>query len=233
MNFENLAPFLANPLILMGFFFFLFMGVIKLLLSTGKFSFKFNKKLVNKIVDYGFILTVLVVVLGFVLTLRGQSSLSTETQKNNVVINQPDDEIIFPESDFYTGWLFLGYYDEDNQNYIGGQYGKVAHRTNERDKDTKTPILGDIVHITKERNIVIADYDLTGTEKELESPDLLVLEDKDYTGAKIPKNSLVLVHDTGRPLSERPGQEFQAVWVRYGLCTEEIEACRIARTKSR
>lgn len=70
MDFAKIAPFLTNPLVLIGFSLFLFVGLVKQLIKAGIIS-KVTKEagggIIRVLLDYSFYLAFLVIILGFIL----------------------------------------------------------------------------------------------------------------------------------------------------------------------
>lgn len=67
-GFGPVAPYLENPLVLIGFFFFLAVGFLRLLVNRGLFpqlSRQGGTELLSRILTFGFVLAVLLVLLGF------------------------------------------------------------------------------------------------------------------------------------------------------------------------
>ena len=68
MNFERIAPFLADPLILSGFAILLFYGLLKVLLRAKiipQVSVRTGGNLVKSLLKYGFIVALVTILLGF------------------------------------------------------------------------------------------------------------------------------------------------------------------------
>ena len=84
MNFEKIAPYLQDPLVLIGFVLFLFFGIGRLLLQSGiipPLPAGLAYSLVRRLLTYGFILALVVVVVGFSIKYR---ELSEQEQKATV-----------------------------------------------------------------------------------------------------------------------------------------------------
>lgn len=70
MDFAKIAPFLTNPLVLIGFSLFLFIGLVKQLIKAGiipKVTKEAGGGIIRVLLDYSFYLAFLVIILGFIL----------------------------------------------------------------------------------------------------------------------------------------------------------------------
>lgn len=109
-----------------------------------------------------------------------------------------------------SGWLLLGDLDQKGERYIRGPLYKVE-KSSYPDKSL-TPRKGEQVRLTAERNVVIAGFKSTGLQRLFDPPwSLNVLTDADYTGIKLPKDSVVEIRDVS--IASFPEQPL-VVWVR-------------------
>jgi len=130
--------------------------------------------------------------------------------------------IIFPvfindglNDGLYTGWIFAGYYNFQQETWQQGPYVKILNRVNQYDKSI-IPIVGDTIQVLKPLNIIIYNYAYSKRLYELDSPALKigVLRPADYTGHKLKKGTKIEVravvpsHSSGKP---------DAIWCRIGL----------------
>lgn len=86
MNFQNIAPYLQDPLVLIGFVLLLFFGLTRSILKAGiipQLSGSAGFRVVMRLLTYGFILALAVIAIGFALKYR---ELSEVEQKNAVAL---------------------------------------------------------------------------------------------------------------------------------------------------
>ncbi|MGE8098123.1 hypothetical protein [Pseudomonas fluorescens] len=111
-----------------------------------------------------------------------------------------------------SGWLLLGDLDPKGERYIRGPFFLVERSA--YPEKFLTPRKGEQLRLLTERNLVIAGYKVTGIERVLTPPwTLNVLSDRDYTGIKLSKDSVVEVRDVS--LASFPGEPL-VLWVRIG-----------------
>ncbi len=111
-----------------------------------------------------------------------------------------------------SGWLLLGDFDPKQNHYTRGPLYKIIH-SNYADKSL-LPRKGEHIETTAKRNLIIADYENSGTTKLFQPPwQEGILDDDDYTGVKILKSSRLEVRDVS--LGHYPGMPY-VVWVRIG-----------------
>lgn len=158
IEFFELSKYLSDPLILVGFILFIVFGVLKILLSSGGYAPKLSKKTVsslsNKILLYGFIVSALVVILGFGLNFT--KLLVNKAEPTNPLI--PRGQLL----PFSAGWILVGFFNENTQDYLEGGYAEIVYRPDTSQPARKTPIIGDILRVKKDRNVVIANFQKQG-----------------------------------------------------------------------
>lgn len=97
MDFAKIAPYLQDPLVLMGFVLFLFFGFSRLLVRSGvipPMNQRGGFRILTQILRYGFILAIAIIVLGFGLKYREMSRqeqaaavrLISEELKSNIEV---------------------------------------------------------------------------------------------------------------------------------------------------
>jgi hypothetical protein len=109
-----------------------------------------------------------------------------------------------------SGWVLLGDLDPKGAKYVRGPFYEVE-KSNYPDH-ALTPRKGELVRLTAERNVIIANYKIAGLAGQFTAPwTLNSLSEADYTGVKIPKGGIVEVRDVS--LGSYPDQPI-VVWVR-------------------
>ncbi|MBU1053998.1 MAG: hypothetical protein KKC46_09235 [Proteobacteria bacterium] len=112
-----------------------------------------------------------------------------------------------------TGWILVGDIDLKNNKYIRGPLFEIV-KSNYTKKDI-IPRKGELIQLTSDRNLIIADYKINGLSKIYQPPwQENFLEDDDYTGFKLNKGSIAEVRDVS--LGAFPNQP-AVVWVRIGI----------------
>jgi len=113
-----------------------------------------------------------------------------------------------------TGWVFLGYFDYNVNNFSEGPFYYTFKSAYKVGSDTPNIHKGDIiVIIEKERRVVIVNYKKTALTNYL-SPPLTDLTGDDYTDVTIPIGTKLVVEDFS--ISSYPNSPF-AVWARIRL----------------
>lgn len=87
MSFENIAPYLGDPLVLTGFALFLFFGFARSLVKAGvigPLGGRGSERVLVRILSYGFILALAIAVLGFGLKYRELSQAEQERAVANI-----------------------------------------------------------------------------------------------------------------------------------------------------
>jgi hypothetical protein len=131
-----------------------------------------------------------------------------------------------------TGWIFLGYIDRESRLFVEGPYATVAYRATGGERGGIVPRLGDVLRVTKDRNLVIADFQTSGAANEYTAPPRMRLSigEGDFTGETVKKDSLVIVRDLEiSGVSDRP----LSVWCRVAGCDDDTHGCIKAREESR
>lgn len=131
-----------------------------------------------------------------------------------------------------TGWIFHGYYDLARQVYIEGPYASVAFRPTGAERGLLVPALGDVMRVTKDRRVIIANYRDEGLRNQMTSPPLIhgTLSEVDETGVTHPRGAFVIVRDvevSGYP--DRPA----SVWLRVAPCDSQTAACQKASDEAK
>ncbi|MEK7572065.1 MAG: hypothetical protein AAB553_07375, partial [Patescibacteria group bacterium] len=143
--FIDAAPYLSNPLVLIGFSLFVLVGLFTTVVKLGigpHLTKKARKEIVNQVLRYGFIVSVLVILSGFA------SNVLVTQQPSIKAVEAP----LIPTTDlipFHFGWVFIGYFNFESETYVDGNYLRQVYRPDTTKKDQKTPVLGDIYQITK------------------------------------------------------------------------------------
>lgn len=125
---------------------------------------------------------------------------------------------------FQTGWIFVGYYDAERQVYVEGPYALVAFRPTGADRGPLVPALGDVMEVTKDRRVIIANYREEGLKHQMTSPPLIhdQLSPVDETGVTLPQGAFVIVRDVEMSgYKNRPA----SVWLRVAACDSQTDAC--------
>ena len=126
-----------------------------------------------------------------------------KTKSNHEIISQ----INIPGG---TGWVLLGDYDENLNKFVRGPFFKVTDT--KYPNDTIFPRKGEWIILTKEREIVIADYKISGTTKWNVAPwQQNILDSNDYTDIVLPKGTELEVRDVS--IGHFEAMPF-VVWVR-------------------
>lgn len=109
-----------------------------------------------------------------------------------------------------SGWILVGTMNPKSEYYISDLLYKTEKSL--YPAPALVPRKGELLRLLAERNIIIAGYKTTGLAQQLEPPwRLNNLSDTDYTGVKLPKDSIVEVRDIS--LGSFPDQPV-VVWVR-------------------
>jgi hypothetical protein len=113
-----------------------------------------------------------------------------------------------------AGWLFLGYFDPRLQAFTSAPLYKVS-RTSFGSTSVPLPREGEWLQLLVDREVIIADFQKTGTKMRDEPPWQLhaTLQPEDYTGITLRKGSVVEVREIAP--GQFPGQS-AAVWVKIG-----------------
>lgn len=128
---------------------------------------------------------------------------------------------------FHTGWIFVGYYDEERGTYIEGPYAAVAFRPTGGERGLLKPALGDVLQMKKNRRVIIANYRTEGLKNQLTSPPLIhdPLTADDETGVTLPAGQLLIVrHVEVSGYRDRP----VSVWCRVAECDSHTDGCKKA-----
>jgi len=108
-----------------------------------------------------------------------------------------------------TGWVFLGYYDEERSIYIDGPYYEIAQSNYTDHSDI--PRIGEGIRLEKkDRSVVIVDFAQSGQQLRFDPP-LADLDDNDYTKVRLKVGTVVKVRDVS--VTHFPGRPY-AVWAR-------------------
>lgn len=121
---------------------------------------------------------------------------------------------------FDTGWIFVGYFDIELNNWLEGDFVRVLYRSELRHENEPFFFLGDILSVVRERSVVIEDYKQVGLTHQYDCPVLIKtspeetkkLGDEDYTGVKLPPGHKVVVREVCK--GNKPAQTHQAIWLR-------------------
>lgn len=225
MSFDQIAPYLENPLVLLGFVIFvltsLFAGLVKAKIIPA-LSKKSAEKVVHRMLNYSFVLAVLIVLGGFL------SHAPTDAVKEH------------PLHPLHTVWLFAGYYNLDEGYYAEGPYVDIAYEVVPLEEKV-IPQIGDIVVVTKDRNSVIMDFKKLGIQNQYDAPNDRIWEDErenmalidnDYTEILVEKDTQLITRDVsiGETLNEETGElePLQSVWLRVAECHTDVAACEAA-----
>jgi hypothetical protein len=129
---------------------------------------------------------------------------------------------------FNTGWIFIGYYNYEENIYVEGPFADIMFRPGKDRSHSDTPDIGDILRIRKPREIVIGKYKTSGLKHQMVSPALVkgILTDEDYTGIELKPDTLVIVRDI--EISSFPGR-IPSIWCRIANCDIYTESCQQAR----
>jgi hypothetical protein len=126
---------------------------------------------------------------------------------------------------FDTGWIFVGYYHEEKRVFTKGPFAVSAFSPTESASVAET-VKGDVLRVTRPRNIIIARFKHDGLKHRFTPPGLVsgTLTDADYTGVKIPVSKLVQVEDCTSTSYTGPTM-LPALWCRVSACTLDIPQC--------
>jgi hypothetical protein len=87
-SFEKIAPFLTNPLVLVGFVIFLFYGLLRIILRAGiipQLAQTTGGQVIKSFLRYSFIVAIIAIILGFAIeaykTFVGTSAVSTQLNR--------------------------------------------------------------------------------------------------------------------------------------------------------
>jgi hypothetical protein len=167
----------------------------------------------------------LIVVLTWTVALVGVGSWVYTSRPQH---DDRSDPISFgPPIPFQTGWIFIGYYNQDKQVFVEGPTASVTFRPTSGERGQLIPKIGDILRVQKDRNVMIANYKTAGLKYQLTSPPLVKdpLSDDDETGVRLKENSMIVVRDV--ELSGYPDHS-ASIWARVASCDMQTEACRKA-----
>lgn len=157
-----------------------------------------NNPVIAILVVIAFILIGLANVSGAIKTLRDNNPFTTLAAKDLPPI--PGD----------TGWILVGTMNPKSEYYISDPLYKTEKSL--YPTPALVPRKGELLRLLAERSIIIAGYKTTGLAQQMEPPwRLNYLSDTDYTGVKLPKDSIVEVRDIS--LGSFPDQPV-VVWVR-------------------
>lgn len=124
----------------------------------------------------------------------------------------PTPQVELPVLPGDSGWILIGDFDTKKQIYTRGPLYKVIE-SNYPDLSL-LPRKGEIIELTAERNIVIANYQNAGTTDILQPPwQENILDTEDYTDIQLAKGSQIEVRDISLgKLKNMPA----VVWIRIG-----------------
>lgn len=109
-----------------------------------------------------------------------------------------------------SGWLLVGDLDPSAVSYVRGPFYKTEKSS--YPTTSVVPRKGELLRLLAERNVIIAGYKTNGLARQFMPPwQLNILSDVDYTGVKLPKDSVGEVRDVS--LGSFPSQPV-VVWVR-------------------
>jgi hypothetical protein len=197
----------------LGVFFYLFREIIR-----RNFFSKLTKRHSYDIIRLMLILIWSIAIVGIIAWIyAGKTSVAPDFKKYDLNKSIP----------FDTGWIFIGYFDFDQNAYLEGPYAEIAYRPVKIEQYTDVAQIGDVLSISKSRNVVIANYKTQGLKNQLISPALLneVLSENDYTGIKLSKGMFVMVRDV--EISASQGKR-ASIWCRVIECDLDNESCRKA-----
>ncbi len=113
-----------------------------------------------------------------------------------------------------TGWIFVGYYRTDIDNFTEGpkiEVIKSAFRVRAQYVE-----IGDTVRVKTARPVVIPNFRTLGTSQKLASPvGQGVISNNDMTGITLPAGTELIVRDVSK--GAFPGNPSQAIWARIAL----------------
>jgi hypothetical protein len=132
-----------------------------------------------------------------------------------------------PPIPFGTGWVFVGYCNEDERLYVEGPYAAVAFRPGANDRGAIIPMVGDILLVKKARHVLIANYKTEGVTNQMTSPPLIhdPLTEADETGVVVAVGSFLIVRDV--EVSGYPGRPV-SIWCRIAVCDSGNDQCAAA-----
>ncbi len=112
-----------------------------------------------------------------------------------------------------TGWILVGNIDKKNNIYIRGPLYEIVKSN--YPKHSIIPRKGELIKVSSDRNIIIADYKTDGLSKRLQPPwQENILDDDDYTDFTISKGSIAEVKEVSIGGLKN---ESAVVWVRIGV----------------
>lgn len=110
-----------------------------------------------------------------------------------------------------TGWIFAGYYDEENNTFVEGPYVSIID-TNRRGL-RKFVMPGDTIQTKVTRRVIVIDYKISSRVDPLISPIMKgVIDANDETGVIIAKETKLLVRDVSE--GKWPDNPNVALWLR-------------------
>lgn len=137
INFENIAPYLKNPLVLSGFVIFLLFLFFRTIIKS-KFiptiTRSSGSKVINRTILYGFIISILVIVLGFSLEFIKHRN-NSEIQKLNQLNQKKNEALLFIMA--YNIQLLI---DQDFNREIG-DINEINYAINKLEIDEEVPII--------------------------------------------------------------------------------------------
>ncbi len=115
-----------------------------------------------------------------------------------------------------TGWLFLGYFSlSDSAFDADGRKFEFERRSRKNGPDI--PVKGDVLRLSATRRVMIRDY--LPNHSTARAKDLICAgydENRDDTGIRLPKGTLVVVRDVGNSCYDPSQGSLAALWVRVG-----------------
>lgn len=159
----------------------------------------------NKLVAFAIVASIVLAgIITFVDNVRQMASLFLSVAREETV------PVFLPND---TGWIFCGYYVEEQHGYIEDPACKVINTKYKEHSDL--PRLGDRIRVVKTRKLVIKDFAVSGLTKQFDPPwTKSVLDSTDYTGINLPPGVVLAVRDiSAGHFADRP----LAIWVRIGI----------------
>ena len=110
---------------------------------------------------------------------------------------------------FGTGWVLLGFLDNESQLWTT----ILKHRVKERRvaSDSIVPLPGDVLELSMELQVYIVDYQARGEENRLVSPADRMLTKDNLTGVTLLAGTEVVAEEV---ILDSPGYNVQSVWAR-------------------
>lgn len=140
------------------------------------------------------------------------ATLDSIKQISSLIVASESDgavPVVLPKN---TGWLFVGYYNQNINKYTKGPYYKVFKTSYSTTQDM--PRINEWIKLTAQRRIIISNFATMGLTKQFEPPwKKNILDDTDDTGLKLSSGAVIEVRDVS--LGASPGRDV-AVWVRVG-----------------